>query len=63
MLQFSGRSDECLHTLETYANTNRDNPNGLRYLYEFHKEAESEVELQMDVLEVHVLPSECLQLH
>ena len=52
MLEYRDRSEECLHVLEKYAKNNQDNPNGLKFIYEYHKKIESELEVQIKALEV-----------
>ena len=52
MLQYCGKSEECLTVLEGYAQKNPDNPNGLKLLYKYHKDTESDTKLLIDILQV-----------
>ena len=53
MLQYCGKSEECLSVLEGYAQKNPDNPNGLKLLYKYHKDTESDTKLLIDILQVY----------
>ena len=52
MLQYCGKSEECLGILEGYVQKNPENPNGLKLLYNYHKDIQSDTKVLIDILQV-----------
>ena len=63
MLQYCGKSEECLGVLEGYVQKNPDNPNGLKLLHKHHKDTKADPKVLIDNLQVCRQLVEFFRLH